>query len=237
MCRIEFSPRPALLGVMSKRLLALGLAVVFAFGALRAEEPANLYSLKQKVTTYVAVGGYGKDVATVAEQANRYLIKRIPQGIPKRVKRADKLAIVFDIDETSLSNLRHIQANDYGYLPKVWNAWVNEGQATAIYPVQAVYNTAVNGKIAIFFITGRTPESAAATERNLRQVGYETWTRVIYKPADFDESTRAFKIDARRQLAADGYLIVANIGDQTSDLVGGYAEKTFKLPNPFYIVN
>jgi predicted secreted acid phosphatase len=237
MCRIEFLFPTALLGGMPKRLLALGLALLVCTGSLTAVEPANLYTLKQQIGLYVASGEYGRDVATVAAQANKYLGSRIPKGIPRHVKRADKLAIVFDIDETTLSNVRHIQANDYGYLPKVWNAWVAEGQATAIYPVQAVYNTAVNGRIDIFFITGRTPDGAAATERNLRQVGYETWTRIIYKPADFAESTRAFKIDARRQLAAQGYLIIANIGDQNSDLLGGYAERTFKLPNPFYIVN
>jgi hypothetical protein len=27
---------------------------------------------------------------------------------------------------------------------------------------------------------------------------------------------------------------VLNMGDQLSDLEGGYAERTFKLPNPFY---
>jgi predicted secreted acid phosphatase len=222
---------------MSNRPLALGLALLVTVGILRADEPANLYTLKQQVSTYVATGEYGKNVAQVAAEANSYLTRRIPRGIPRSAKHATKLAIVFDIDETTLSNLRHIQSNDYAYLPKVWNAWVNEGQATAIFPVQAVYNTAVNGKIDIFFITGRAPESATATERNLREVGYETWTRIIYKPADFAESTRAFKIDSRRKLAAEGYLIIANIGDQASDLYGGYAEKTFKLPNPFYIVN
>jgi predicted secreted acid phosphatase len=222
---------------MPKRLLTLGLALVVCVSSLTAVEPANLYTLKQQVTHYVAVGEYGRDVAMVAAQANKYVAGRIPRGIPRHAKNSKKLAIVFDIDETTLSNIRHIQANDYGYLPKVWNAWVSEGQATAIYPVQAVYNTAVNGGIDIFFITGRTPDGAAATERNLRQVGYEKWTRIIYKPVDFDESARAFKIDARRQLAAQGYLIIANIGDQQSDLLGGYAERTFKLPNPFYIVN
>jgi predicted secreted acid phosphatase len=237
MCRIEFLPAPALLARMLKRPLALGLAVLLAFGAVRAQEPLNLYTLKQQVASYVATGEYGKNVAEVAAQANKYLVRRIPRGIPRSAKTATKLAIVFDIDETTLSNLRHIQANDYGYLPKIWNAWVNEGQATAIFPVQAVYNTAVNGKVEVFFITGRPPSTAAATERNLREVGYETWTRILYKPEDFAESTRAFKIDARRKIAAEGYLIIANIGDQNSDLVGGYAEKTFKLPNPFYIVN
>jgi predicted secreted acid phosphatase len=236
-CRVVFSPPLALLPAMLKRYLALGLALLLAVGSLPAVEPQNLYNLKQELTAYVASGEYGKNVAQVAQDATKYLVKRIPKGIPASAKGATKLAIVFDIDETTLSNLRHIQANDYCYVPKVWNAWVAEGQATAIFPVQAVYQTAVNGHIDIFFITGRSPSSAAATERNLHQVGYETWTRVIYKPDDFAESTRAFKIDARRKLTAEGYLIIANIGDQHSDLIGGYAEKTFKLPNPFYIVN
>jgi predicted secreted acid phosphatase len=222
---------------MLKRLLPLGLALVFATGVVTAVEPTNLSTAKQQVQHYVATGEYGKEVARVAAEANKYLIRRIPRGIPKTAKISKKLAVVFDIDETTLSNARHIQANDYGYLPKVWDAWVAEGQATAIYPVQAVYNTAVNAGIDVFFITGRTPDGAAATERNLRQVGYETWARIIYKPVDFAEPARAFKIDARRKLAAEGYLIILNIGDQNSDLVGGYAEKIFKLPNPFYIVN
>ena len=31
-----------------------------------------------------------------------------------------------------------------------------------------------------------------------------------------------------------GYTIVANMGDQPSDLAGGHAERAFLLPNPFY---
>lgn len=226
-----------MLTAMLQRPLVFGLALLIAAGSLTAAEPPNLYTLKQQVSAYVATGEYGKNVAQVASEANKYLLRRIPRGIPRNVKHATKLAVVFDIDETTLSNLRHIQANDYGYIPKVWNAWVAEGQCTAIYPVQAVYNTAINAKVDVFFITGRTPDSAAVTERNLREVGYENWTRIIYKPAEFSQGTRAFKIDARRQLAAEGYLIIANIGDQASDLAGGYGEQTFKLPNPFYIVN
>ena len=36
------------------------------------------------------------------------------------------------------------------------------------------------------------------------------------------------------KIAAMGYWIIENMGDQPSDLAGGYAERTFKLPNPFY---
>ena len=31
-----------------------------------------------------------------------------------------------------------------------------------------------------------------------------------------------------------GFLIIANLGDQASDLAGGYAERAYKIPNPFY---
>ncbi|MBI2814062.1 MAG: HAD family acid phosphatase [Opitutae bacterium] len=221
-------------------LLAAGLALALLAPVSQAQqtaEPRNLQALKQEITAYVATGQYGREVAEVAAQANKYLVKRIPKGIPKRDKVSTKLAVVFDIDETTLSNVRHIQAMDYGYVPKAWDAWVSEGQCTAIYPVQAVYQTALNAKIDVFFITGRRESDAPGTERNLRQVGYESWTRIIYKPAGFTESTKAFKIDARRKLAAEGYLIIANLGDQNSDLAGGYAERVFKLPNPFYLAN
>lgn len=229
-----------MLNRLLSKLLAVGLVLVIAVPASLAQqtaEPKNLYTLKQEIAAYVATGQYGREVAQVAAAANKYLVKRIPRGIPKHAKTSKKLAVVFDIDETTLSNVRHIQAQDYGYIPKNWDAWVAEGQCTAIYPVQAVYQTAVNAKVDVFFITGRRESDAPSTERNLRQVGYENWTRIIYKPADFAESTKAFKIATRRKLAAEGYLIIANIGDQNSDLVGGYAERVFKLPNPFYITN
>ena len=41
---------------------------------------------------------------------------------------------------------------------------------------------------------------------------------------------------ARRKLEETGYRIVVNIGDQQSDLDGGFAECGFKVPNPFYFI-
>jgi predicted secreted acid phosphatase len=217
-------------------ILVLGFSLALALPAAPAQtmrEPANLYALKQEINAYVSSGAYGKEVARVAVNANKYLVKRIAKGVAK----GKKMAVVFDIDETTLSNLRHIQANDFGYVAKTWDAWIAEAQGTAIFPVQTIYDTAVRAKVDVFFITGRKPSDAATTEQNLRAVGYETWTKMFYKPAEFAQGTRAFKIDIRRQLTVEGYVIIANIGDQDSDLLGGYAEKTFKLPNPFYITN
>ena len=215
-------------------VLALGLALSFAGAQSRIEEPPNLTPHKQQLKAYVDTGSYVQDIAEVALQANKYLAKRIAKG----AKPGKKLAIVFDIDETTLTNLPHIIANDFGYVPRIWNDWVAEGRARAVVPVQTVYDTAVRGKIAVFFITGRTENDRAATERNLREVGYETWTKIYYKPTGDPALTlTGFKTDTRRKLTQEGYVIVANLGDQASDLDNGYAERAFKLPNPFYISN
>jgi hypothetical protein len=33
-----------------------------------------------------------------------------------------------------------------------------------------------------------------------------------------------------------GHTIMANVGDQWSDLAGGHAAMDFKVPNPFYFI-
>jgi uncharacterized Zn finger protein len=57
-----------------------------------------------------------------------------------------------------------------------------------------------------------------------------------------DHSTRAKRAKSvpkrstpeRGKIEAQGYNIIANVGDQPSDLSGEHAERTFQLPNPFY---
>lgn len=45
-----------------------------------------------------------------------------------------------------------------------------------------------------------------------------------------------YKSGERAEIEADGYRIIANVGDQESDLQGGHADRAFKLPNPFYFI-
>src|SRR3982751_1937679 len=111
---------------MLKRLPAL-LATPFAL------EPANLNHAKWTVQQYAASGEYGRDLAAVALQANKYITKRAARAQP-----GQKLAIVFDIDETVLTSLSEMQENDFGYVPAVGNRWLAESRAPAIVPVQAV---------------------------------------------------------------------------------------------------
>ncbi len=66
--------------------------------------------------------------------------------------------------------------------------------------------------------------------------GYE-WERVILLPEGGSfKSAADFKAPERRKLTEEGYTILLSIGDQQSDLSGGYAERTFKLPNPVYFL-
>jgi predicted secreted acid phosphatase len=49
-------------------------------------------------------------------------------------------------------------------------------------------------------------------------------------------TTIHYKSATRAHIESLGYEIVGNFGDQFSDLVGGSADKTFKLPNPNYFL-
>jgi acid phosphatase len=58
---------------------------------------------------------------------------------------------------------------------------------------------------------------------------------LLMKPDGAKETTAAFKTAQRRRLVEGGRVIIANLGDQESDFAGGFAERDFKLPDPFYL--
>ena len=71
---------------------------------------------------------------------------------------------------------------------------------------------------------------------NLKAAGYEGWTDLFLKQPDDKSSVREFKTASRKQIEDGSFTIIANVGDQYSDLAGGHAERTFKVPNPFYFI-
>ena len=77
---------------------------------------------------------------------------------------------------------------------------------------------------------------AEATGRHLRAAGYE-WTGVLRRPNALNTGSPVeFKAPERKKLMDQGYTVIVNVGDQMSDLEGGFAERTYKLPNPFYFI-
>ena len=109
-----------------------------------------------------------------------------------------------------------------------------------IAPTLDLYQFAQRHNVTVFFISGRpqTPEIASATSKNLRKAGYENWKALILYPLQDESLTIAkFKSQARKLIQEQGYDIVLNIGDQKSDLEGGYAETAILVPNPFYHIS
>jgi hypothetical protein len=49
-------------------------------------------------------------------------------------------------------------------------------------------------------------------------------------------ATIAYKSGTRAYIESQGFTIMGNFGDQFSDLEGGFAVKTFKMPNPNYFL-
>jgi hypothetical protein len=90
--------------------------------------------------------------------------------------------------------------------------------------------------VAVFFITGRRENTRAHTESNLKREGYTTWAGVVLKPDASTDTTVQYKSGARATIEGQGYRIIANVGDQYSDLAGGHEDIGFKLTNPFYFL-
>jgi len=45
-----------------------------------------------------------------------------------------------------------------------------------------------------------------------------------------------YKTAERTKVEAEGYTIIANVGDQMSDINGENSGCRFKVPNPFYFI-
>jgi acid phosphatase len=215
-----------------RRLLVLAPLLLLGCTTPATHELRNLDASKRELKAYVSSGDYAADFAAVAAQARAWIETRAARRAP-----GEEPAVVLDIDETALSNLPYMKAHDFGWDDASWNAWIAAGEAPALAPVREVFATALRLGVAVFFITGREePRDRPGTEKNLRAEGMGDYARLIMAPADGPKLTNAQrKTAARTALEREGWTIIANLGDQDSDLAGGHAERTFKLPDPFYL--
>jgi HAD superfamily, subfamily IIIB (Acid phosphatase) len=197
----------------------------------------------QPVRDYHDSGSYAADLATVAGQAQAFM-ERQAKAVRAKAKRncgtkpkcKPKLAIVLDIDETSLSNYDELNASSFTNAAGALVLAVGSADSPAIAPTLALYNRAKAIGVAVYFVTGRPPLVEGLTRENLTAAGYTAPDGLYMKPSD--DETIPFKSNARATIEAVlKYRIIANIGDQESDLAGGAADRSFKLPNPFYFIH
>jgi acid phosphatase len=203
-------------------------------------QPANVGDAKRAARAYHDSGAYARDLAVVATEARSWLNERTPK--------VSRPALVLDIDETALSNWEVIQRDDFGRIiggpcralpegPCGWAAWDLLGRDPALEPTLRLFQQARASGVSVFFITGRPEAQRAATERNLRTAGYDGYAHLFMVPNGRSyDSAVDFKAPVRAGIERLGHTIIANVGDQPSDLEGGYAERSFLLANPFYRV-
>jgi len=232
-------PRLLLVRQRAWRVHAVALALLaLTSGCGATRSVPTLYDTQARIDRYIASGQYDADFRAVVGRARAYVDRRAPQ--------VTRPAIVLDIDETSLSNWPAYRVNGWSRItagpcdlehgPCGIRAWQAMGTSKALAPTLELATRAEALKVAVFFITGRPPELREATERNLRQEGYNPAGVILQPPGVTFKSAADFKTPERRKIAGQGYTIILNMGDQESDLAGGYAEKTFKLPNPVYFL-
>ena len=224
--------------------------------AMAFSAPLNLDLIKRQLVYYRCTQ-YDAEIAAVLREAKRWVAARAPQ--------VAKPAIVLDIDETSLSNWTRIYRDQFAYFVKGPCPldrhgfcgdleWQRSEQAPAIKPTLDLYKFArcQDGlqscqQIDVFFVTGRHERNETIDGKTPRQWTMENLAKAGYLGLSSDHlymrrpgipgPVENFKTFARGEIEQKfDVTIVANLGDQDSDLVGGHAERTFKLPNPFYYI-
>ncbi|WP_115703902.1 HAD family acid phosphatase [Legionella sainthelensi] len=219
--------------LVTRSLSAITLGTVILFSSPTFAEPPNLALAKNELKNYHDSGSYQKELAQVIHKAQKYIEQQA--SLNKKEKLPKKLAIVLDIDETSLSNYNSMIQRDFGGNRQQYHQDIMAANAQAIKPMLALYQDALAHDVNVFFVTGRNESERKATEQNLIKEGYSRWAGLYLRPMSYSsKSIIPFKSHTRQKITEKGYTIVASIGDQYSDLKGGYAQKVFKLPNPYY---
>lgn len=220
----------------TKRLLLFLLTAAAISPISIFSEPANLGLQKLELQRYFDNGHYLTDFSQRIREAKYYLRFRITQNA--RLKQPNKLAIVFGIDETALSNYDDLKRFQFGGTPEKIQAAAADGHDPVIKPTLSLYKYAIEQSVAVFFISRRKKFDLKSTEKNLHNAGYNHWDGLFLEPNNYHKSSAVpFKVASRKKISEMGYDIVLDVGNQYSDLKGGYADMVIKLPNPFYYLS
>jgi predicted secreted acid phosphatase len=216
----------------------------------------NVDSVKSTIRTY-----YGADSTGIANKVDSPYISELDEILGKTEAGLDDLyaeaqqsgaipAIVFDADDTTLWTY-DMEDHDMHFVfdPALQNVWVQDQRFPATPGMVAFVQAAEDAGFAIFGLTGRNDGQKAATLGNLAKVGYTAfdadnfYTKFVTGTpvpsyltcaAVTTCNTVEFKAGTRAHIESLGYDIALNIGDQWSDLQGGFADHVLKLPNPTY---
>jgi predicted secreted acid phosphatase len=225
----------------------------------RGDAIPNIDSVKSTIRKY-----YNASSAGIADKTSspyidevkaieRQVLADLPDPAP-----ADNLAVVLDADDTTLWTYdMEDGAMHFNFDPKLQNdEWVVPGRFPATPGMVDLVQEVVDRGYDVYGITGRGAAQEQATLDNLTKVGYDAfdadnfytkfdstspkpdWLRCDTSVDPNDDpakcTTVEYKAGTRAHIESTGEQIVLNIGDQYSDLQGGHARESVKLPNPTY---
>ncbi|XP_019199430.1 PREDICTED: acid phosphatase 1-like isoform X2 [Ipomoea nil] len=167
----------------------------------------------------------------------------------KSVNVTGKDAWVFDVDDTLLSHVPHFFSPNQESR-KLQERVKSEGweedsllggdevELPALPASLELYRNIQKLGFKIFLLTGRKQSQLNQTVRNLLEVGYINWDRLILRDTcDYHKTALLYKSERRMELVEEGYTLHGNCGDQWSDLLGyAMAVRSFKLPNLMYYI-
>ncbi|MFC5720164.1 HAD family acid phosphatase [Streptomyces gamaensis] len=184
---------------------------------------------------------YAKQLADIQKKAKAQIDRAVRNKHAK-----GRPAIVLDVDDTTLLTYNYELQQGFHFTPESQDAYLKSTDMGPVFGMPELVNWAESKGVTVFFVTGRDEHQREWSVRNLKNAGYKPAADAehfylknkknppAYLPCGSACSTIEFKSGTRKHIESQGYRIVANFGDQYSDLSGGYAERTYKLPNPMY---
>ncbi|WP_327184398.1 HAD family acid phosphatase [Streptomyces sp. NBC_01334] len=207
MTRGSWTRRIAMTAVATAAVTAM--AVPVGAQAATATGTSTVATAAAAAAEDVDYATWQQDCQAVVDQALPALKQRIAATKP-----GEKQAIVFDIDNTTLET-------DFGFsYPQPANK-----------PVLDVARYAQEHGVSLFFVTARPGIISGVTDYNLKYVGYKVSGLYVRGFLDLFKDVAAYKTAQRVAIESKGYTIIANIGNSATDLSGGHAETTYKLPD------
>ncbi|WP_182046019.1 HAD family acid phosphatase, partial [Curtobacterium sp. ME26] len=216
--------------------------------------------VKKTIATY-----YGDPGTGIADETDSPYIREMRSIVDREtrqlrrmhdtaVRHGQRPAIVLDADDTTLWTYdMEVADMHFVFDPARQDEWVQDERFAATPSMVGFVNRAQAMGFTVFGLTGRNDDQKTATVQNLTKVGYTAfapdrfftkWTGVgaSQQPsyitcATAKCTTVEYKALTRKHIEQDlGYDITLNVGDQWSDLQGGYADRSLKLPNPTYFL-
>lgn len=205
------------------------LFLAFVLIGCKSDDLVNLRAAKDRVKNYYESGKYDEEMNKILNDAKEKLSK---------IEINKNSAVIFDVDDTALSNYEISKRLDFGYDHTIVQDFVMSARLPAIKQTKELFDFLKSKNVKLIFLTGRYADEYDATYKNLIARGYTGFdTLIVRNETDKELKSQVYKTKVRENLTKAGYKIIATVGDQWTDLNGDYSGIKIKVPNYLYEIN